>query len=220
MVWMLNDCWPTSNWSIIDYYRRPKPAYYAAKRACATLLPIVFERRENVEFFFSNDGGTPCEAKLRFGQLHLNGDCVWTEEQSVPVGPVETVRFHTVNRTDLSLYTGDYLFVEADIGGTRLPIVTYFPDLWKEVPWPRPDVHIRLEGRTEGENGVLTRLEVETDSFARFCHLLIPKEAGVSWLDDNFFDLPAGMCHGVSVFSAASFPVEKVKIGTWHTDWP
>ena len=75
MVWMLNDCWPTSNWSIIDYYRRPKPAYYAAKRACATLLPIVFERRENVEFFFSNDGGTLCEAKLRFGQLHLNGDC-------------------------------------------------------------------------------------------------------------------------------------------------
>ena len=45
MMWMFNDCWPTSNWSIIDYYRRPKPSYYAAKRACAPLLPIIMPRR-------------------------------------------------------------------------------------------------------------------------------------------------------------------------------
>ena len=59
MMWMFNDCWPTSNWSIIDYDRRPKPAYYAARRACATWLPIVFERAGRIEFFLSNDGRAP-----------------------------------------------------------------------------------------------------------------------------------------------------------------
>lgn len=32
LVWQLNDCWPTISWAIVDYYRVPKPAYYAIKR--------------------------------------------------------------------------------------------------------------------------------------------------------------------------------------------
>ena len=32
LVWQLNDCWPGTSWSIIDYYLRPKLAYYAIKR--------------------------------------------------------------------------------------------------------------------------------------------------------------------------------------------
>lgn len=32
LVWQLNDCWPVASWSIVDFYRRPKLAYYAIKR--------------------------------------------------------------------------------------------------------------------------------------------------------------------------------------------
>lgn len=35
LVWQLNDCWPTQSWSIVDYYLRPKLAYYAIKREMA-----------------------------------------------------------------------------------------------------------------------------------------------------------------------------------------
>jgi beta-mannosidase len=68
MVWMYNDCWPTSNWSIIDYYRDPKPSYYSAKRACEPLLPIIFEKKGVMEFFFSNESGFPCDIELKYGQ--------------------------------------------------------------------------------------------------------------------------------------------------------
>ncbi|USP79454.1 carbohydrate-binding module family 35 protein [Curvularia clavata] len=33
LVWQLNDCWPTMSWAVADYYRVPKLAYYAIKRA-------------------------------------------------------------------------------------------------------------------------------------------------------------------------------------------
>ena len=33
LVWQLNDCWPGTSWSIVDYYHRKKPAYYTIKRA-------------------------------------------------------------------------------------------------------------------------------------------------------------------------------------------
>ncbi|KAJ5929864.1 Glycoside hydrolase family 2 immunoglobulin-like beta-sandwich [Penicillium verhagenii] len=45
LLWQLNDCWPTISWAIVDYFLRPKPAYYAVKRV---LNPIAIGiRREH-----------------------------------------------------------------------------------------------------------------------------------------------------------------------------
>jgi len=32
LVWQINDCWPVTSWAIIDYFLRPKPAYFAIAR--------------------------------------------------------------------------------------------------------------------------------------------------------------------------------------------
>ncbi|KAL4863377.1 hypothetical protein BDV12DRAFT_189726 [Aspergillus spectabilis] len=37
LLWQINDCWPTISWGIVDYYLRPKPAYYAVKRVMKSL---------------------------------------------------------------------------------------------------------------------------------------------------------------------------------------
>ena len=33
LLWQLNDCWPVASWSITDYSRQPKAAWYAVKNA-------------------------------------------------------------------------------------------------------------------------------------------------------------------------------------------
>ena len=33
LLWQLNDCWPVASWSITDYIRQPKAAWYAVKEA-------------------------------------------------------------------------------------------------------------------------------------------------------------------------------------------
>ncbi|KAI5843077.1 glycoside hydrolase superfamily [Morchella snyderi] len=35
LVWQLNDNWPAISWAIVDYYLRPKPAFFTLKRALA-----------------------------------------------------------------------------------------------------------------------------------------------------------------------------------------
>ncbi|RDW87801.1 hypothetical protein BP5796_03495 [Coleophoma crateriformis] len=35
LVWQINDCWPVTSWAIVDYYLRPKHAYYTVKREMA-----------------------------------------------------------------------------------------------------------------------------------------------------------------------------------------
>ena len=37
LTWQLNDCWPVTSWSIVDYYLRRKPAYYAMARVLAPI---------------------------------------------------------------------------------------------------------------------------------------------------------------------------------------
>ena len=37
LVWQLNDCWPVTSWSVVDYYLRPKLAYFAIKRELAPI---------------------------------------------------------------------------------------------------------------------------------------------------------------------------------------
>jgi len=35
LLWQLNDCWPVTSWSIIDFFEHPKAAWFAVKRAYA-----------------------------------------------------------------------------------------------------------------------------------------------------------------------------------------
>jgi beta-mannosidase len=41
LVWQLNDCWPVTSWSIVDYYLRKKPAYYAMRRVLAPVAVAI-----------------------------------------------------------------------------------------------------------------------------------------------------------------------------------
>ncbi|KAG9090593.1 hypothetical protein FRC06_000958 [Ceratobasidium sp. 370] len=46
IVWQLNDCWPVSSWAIVDYFLRPKPAYFTIARE---MLPYTVGIKRTVE---------------------------------------------------------------------------------------------------------------------------------------------------------------------------
>ncbi|RMD41846.1 hypothetical protein DV735_g3268, partial [Chaetothyriales sp. CBS 134920] len=52
LVWQFNDCWPGTSWSIVDYYLRRKPAYYAIARALAPIAVGV--RRKHHDWSVSH----------------------------------------------------------------------------------------------------------------------------------------------------------------------
>ena len=66
IYWMLNDCWPAaSGWAIIDYYNRPKDAYYAFKR-CAKPLVVSIDREDGIyRLHASNTGAAITGAEFR-----------------------------------------------------------------------------------------------------------------------------------------------------------
>ena len=219
MMWMFNDCWPTANWSIIDYYRRPKPSYYAAKRACAPVLPMIVARRENIGFYLGNDSPQSGKVTLRYGQQTLDGSEVWAREMTLDLPRNGTVEFDKIARPDAQFGAGDYLFIDAAVGGQTLPRIVYFPDGWRDIVWPTPQITLEIVEQSERAGRFTSRLRLQTDAFARFCHLVAPQDAEV-WFEDNFFDLCAGGSREINVESPGALSVGDLKVGDWNSVWP
>ncbi|MBK8711994.1 MAG: glycoside hydrolase family 2 protein [Niastella sp.] len=73
LVWQLNDCWPATSWSLIDYYKRPKAGYYAVKNAY-------------LQMDTTKDNVYPKNLKL--------------QKPSISIGPLEKDKFILLSNTD------------------------------------------------------------------------------------------------------------------------
>jgi len=60
LVWQINDCWPVTSWAIVDYYLRPKVAYFTIKRE---LAPIVLGSKR-IEVKIPNDPYTGAHVEI------------------------------------------------------------------------------------------------------------------------------------------------------------
>ncbi|KAF2200574.1 glycoside hydrolase [Delitschia confertaspora ATCC 74209] len=72
LVWQLNDCWPTMSWAVVDYYKIPKPAYYAIKRC---LQPVVI----GVTRRFVDWTMRPADALWKRDTSHLDLRKIWKD---------------------------------------------------------------------------------------------------------------------------------------------
>ncbi|KAJ3119249.1 hypothetical protein HK098_005663 [Nowakowskiella sp. JEL0407] len=61
LVWQINDCWPVTSWATVDFYVRPKPAFFAEKRALARTTVNLCRRRISEKF---TAGESPADAKI------------------------------------------------------------------------------------------------------------------------------------------------------------
>ncbi|KAF8913858.1 beta-mannosidase [Gymnopilus junonius] len=52
LVWQINDCWPVTSWAIVDYFLRPKPAYFAIARE---LRPFTVGMTRKEKKTYAND---------------------------------------------------------------------------------------------------------------------------------------------------------------------
>lgn len=56
IYWMYNDCWAAANgWAIVDYYVKPKPGYYAFKRAAQPVIASIEKKNGELNVYCCND---------------------------------------------------------------------------------------------------------------------------------------------------------------------
>jgi beta-mannosidase len=86
LIWQLNDCYPVTSWSLVDYYLRPKPAYYRVRRALAPLALILTAEGQGVTCWASNHALEALEATLTLNCWSLDGELLDQTRQVVQIG--------------------------------------------------------------------------------------------------------------------------------------
>ena len=147
LFWMYNDCWGETGWTIVDYYLRRKPSYYAVRRAFAPRKLTI--RAEGNEAFVvgQNETAEPLRLTVEYGYTSFDGEERETETREVVLPPfhkaevlrfplggrdardglwfaraegVETVTLHRLPRRQLGAGQGDVVVTDQRDNGADL----------------------------------------------------------------------------------------------------
>ena len=217
MCWMINDCWPSASWSLIDYYGIPKQPFYAVKRALAPVLVSIREEDEQYKICLTNDLLHGLAGKLVFELQTVEGQVVFSKTLDVRVAANISQVVGAVAIKDLPEAVDSYLFAKFtwDEGEVQ---TTHFHKLWHAVAWPEPGLTCKVAGQRRTAEGHELELELATQKFARCVFLGLEQDAETIY-SDNFFDMIAGKIKRVTVRSAKAIDPASLKVHHWKTLW-
>ena len=76
MFWQLNDCWPVTSWSVIDYYGNRKAAYYTVKNTYADVIISLWQQENQLSVYIVNDQAQPIHGMLYYTLLRMDGTLI------------------------------------------------------------------------------------------------------------------------------------------------
>lgn len=189
LVWQLNDCWPAISWSIVDYYFRPKAAYYAVKKAYAPLLLSFEDGPSDVVLWLTNNTREPFEDEMEVLLRDFFGNREYADRfrARVPAGASVPLKKYNKNHINVTYPYFEFLSARA-VSNPALQTLFYFQEQ-RELNLPPCTLSIRTEKHAGGET-----LFVGADTLARF--VCVESEDGDDVvLSDNYFDIaPGGEC--------------------------
>lgn len=211
LFWMLNDCWPASGWSMIDYYVRPKAAFYGFRYAARPVQCSFRLVDGKVEAWVSNKSTHPIDRTFRVFFEAWDGTRTSLGEiaQSVPAGTARRLCEVDIS-TVISPQGGVFVAEsgESDIGW-------YFHGMpYRMNP---PATTLSLKSHREDSGAIVC--EITADTYARVVTL-----SGQAIADDNYFDLRAGATKTVRLELPEEQPASALSFTAWNGSpiqvWP
>jgi beta-mannosidase len=88
IIWQLNDCWPVTSWSLIDYALRLKLAYYWVKQSFGDVLPVLVEGPEGIQLVVDHLADRVFQGWIDLFAFEISsGRLLEKTEQAVEINP-------------------------------------------------------------------------------------------------------------------------------------
>ncbi|KAJ7700040.1 glycoside hydrolase family 2 protein [Mycena rosella] len=168
LVWQINDCWPVTSWSIVDYFLRPKPAYFTIAREKAIfpneLSSAQFTIETVLEIWGTNSTLSDKKATLEVTCFDLHSDCwrdKWSEE--IVLKANSSTELHKgilpgqPTRTKNS-QTPKTIIVSARLLGDNNEVLARYsnwPEPFKFITFP-PDTEVKATMSSDGQSVTLS----------------------------------------------------------------
>ncbi|BGP37999.1 hypothetical protein JCM10449v2_001926 [Rhodotorula kratochvilovae] len=211
LVWQLNDVWPTTSWAIVDYFLRPKPAYFAIKRALAPLA--LGARRYTVKRFPDRFSAATCVETtyidLWASNAHLSPQCVnleldafelksgkrvHHERRAIELGENRSTELKTLETPVAWSDVKNAVVVAVRLrnreSGKVLARVSVYPEPYKYLTFASlKNVNLRVKLRRPQPSSSSGEIRISADRPIKGLVLHLSTDAKLS---DNFLDLVPG----------------------------
>lgn len=213
LIWQLNDCWPGTSWSLIDYELLPKASYYYARKFFAPVaVSIDHDPGKPAAVWLVNDRREAVEDELVLEVKTFEGKTLRTEAMRIAAGPGEVRQVAVFSEEDL-LNGGrpESAVIRLRSRGGLFPDNVYYLRDFKELALPKARLAVR---RAAGGSAIT----VATDNLARFVMLDMPQEEVVC--SDNFFDLLPGESRTIELrhLSGARIRLDDIRVSALNGD--
>jgi len=199
MYWQLNDCWPVTSWSSIDYTGQWKALHYAlADDLYKTFLISMKEENDSVSVYVVSDSSKDVEAKLKIELLSLDGKeriTILDSAAHLPANRSELILKISERKFPSEQKLNSY-FIHAALTQDEEPLAekNFFFAKPKDLSLTNPNItreihYSRMKSPYEDYPSVYT-ITLHADAFAKDVFLSYDFEEVK--FSDNFFDLLPG----------------------------
>jgi beta-mannosidase len=194
LVWHFNDCWPGITWSLVDYGKRPKLAYWALRQAFAPTSLVLLEAEEGLRVAAMNDG--PLRTANQDLVCHLKGFTLdgqvldWVNRPvDLPAGGKVEVGLFALDSFGVKDPTNCVVVGDLCSGRSILSSRLFAPVDPKKAQYPEPKVSAELDCVIKGQRAVFL---VRSDNIVRGVEIQAHGLAGARVRYENAFDLWPG----------------------------
>jgi beta-mannosidase len=212
LYWQLNDCWPVTSWSSVDYYGIRKASHYQTKRSFEPVMLSITEDENNILVYGINDLPQTERGMLRLELLDFESNiAIWQEYHSnvnnlstkdVKVFEMKGINsslLYRIPKKTFEKFDKSKVVLKASLFGKEKMHTAFFYFVKpKDLTLTKPDISVYiLDNQT---------VLLQSDVLAKNVFL----KAGDVVFDDNYFDLLPRAWKVIKV----SKPVQHIDIKT------
>ena len=105
IYWQLNDCWPVTSWSTVDYYNNWKASQYQVKRSYENVIISIEEQSDSCKVFVISDLKHQAEYDHLIAELFdFSGKLLWSNTQLVSIAANSSKVYFSFDKSILKKY--------------------------------------------------------------------------------------------------------------------
>lgn len=196
LIWMFNDAWPETGWTVLDYYLNRKISYYYLKRAFQERRMVLRSGEKGTELTVFNELPEDLCTEIIYGRSDFSGKCQTEEALTVhiPAHAKKTFLLHPEEKEGT-------FFVYARTADTVLEPCTDLRSYFRRYDLSSPVLSYRMI-QTEED----CRVEIEAETYIPCVILETDRKA--QEYSDNYFPMLPGEKRTVIM----TLPCKEVKV--------
>ena len=178
LYWQLNDCWPVTSWSSVDYFGRWKALHYQVKQSFENVLISMQRDDDSYKMFVINDHLKELKGNLVLEVIDFRGKKLLEINEFVSIAANSSLGYYEFHKSDLRNISMEELIVTMSFKSTTTETKSNFYFVKpKDLKLLKPNIQIKKIDEVT--------LEVTSDVLAKNVFL----SSGDAFFSDNYFDV-------------------------------